>query len=252
MSGHIDIISTGPGDIPWIPPAVSAAMEKADLFLGYKTYLEQISGMFPHIPREFSGMRQEKERAERAVTLARSGKHVAVISGGDAGVFGMAGLVIEIAAIGAESDALPEITVFPGISALNAAASLLGAPLMTDFAAISLSDYLIPLETILLRVENAVKAGFILCLYNPKSKVRSQPYNETLRILSENLPPETPVGIVQSAYRPDQKVWQLSLSALPEAEIEMNCILIVGNRTTRQIGRWMVTPRGYPIERGNA
>ncbi len=246
MNGHIFVISTGPGCVEWIPDAVLSAMEKADLFLGYSTYLKQIESLFPDIPRESSSMRQETARAERAVLLAKEGKKVAVISGGDAGIFGMAGLILEkTAALWPEG--LSEVEVLPGISALNAAASLVGAPLMTDFAAISLSDYLIPIETIMLRVENAVKAGFILCLYNPKSKIRTEPYDQCCQILNRNLASETPVAIVQGAYRSSQTIRTITLGQLPDEEIGMDCILLIGNKTTRQLGRWMVTPRGYTI-----
>lgn len=246
MRGHIAVISSGPGGAEWIPPAALAAMKEADLFLGYKTYLTQIQSLFPEKPRESSLMRQEKDRAVRAVQLAQAGQKVAVISGGDAGIFGMAGLILE------ETEALcpellSEVEVLPGISALNAAAALLGAPLMTDFCAVSLSNYLIPLETILKRIEAAAGSGFILCIYNPKSQVRREPFERACKILQAILPADTPAAVVRAASRPNQSVRRMTLSRLPEAEIGMDCIVIIGNQTTKSIGPWLVTPRGYEI-----
>ncbi len=244
MIGTISVISIGPGDNDWIPPAVLRTLEQADVMVGYKTYLDLIRDFRPEVPREYSGMRQETERVERAIALARSGKHVAVISGGDAGIYGMAGLVIEkVTQLGCDSEIA--VNILPGISALNAAAALLGAPLMNDFAVISLSDYLTPLDTILSRLTAAVQAGFVLCLYNPRSHVRTTPYDRTLEILNRALPPETPVGIVKDAFRPDQAVSCVPLAELPMQEVRMNCILIVGNETTRMLHGKMVTPRGY-------
>lgn len=250
MSGIISVISIGPGDNDWIPPAVLNVLANADVMIGYKTYLNLIKDLFPDVPREYSNMRQETERVEQAVTLARSGKHVAMISGGDAGIYGMAGLVIEkVVGLGYASEIA--VNILPGISALNAAASLLGAPLMNDFAVISLSDYLTPLETILTRVQAAARAGFVLCLYNPRSFVRSEPYDRTLEILRQTLLPYTPVGIVKDAFRPEQDVSCVSLAELPEVDVRMNCILIVGNESTKILDGKMVTPRGYDKKKGS-
>lgn len=247
MSGRIDLISIGPGNNEWLPPAVLNAMGTMDVFIGYKTYLQQIETLFPAIPREFSNMRQERERAERAVELAVSGKKVGVISGGDSGIYGMNGLILEM--LSAKQIDSIDVEILPGISALNAAASLLGAPLMTDFAVVSLSDYLVPLQTILSRVEAAISGGFVLCLYNPKSHVRTLPFEKTLEILQKSLPAETIVGIVRNAFRPNEQTWSVQLSELGSQEIDMNCILIVGSRDTRRIGKWMVTARGYLLDR---
>lgn len=251
MKGMISVISIGPGSNDWIPPAVLHSLEQADILVGYRTYLDLIKDFRPDIPREYSGMRQETERVEQAIRLALSGRHVAVISGGDAGIYGMAGLVIEKVSRSGH-DAEIEVTVLPGISALNAAASLLGAPLMNDFAVISLSDYLTPLDTILDRVSAAAQAGFVLCLYNPRSSVRSVPYERTLEILNQFLPPDTPVGIVKDAFRPAQAVSCVRLAELPDQEIRMNCILIVGNAETRILNGRMVTPRGYTEEKAGS
>lgn len=243
MTGRIAIIGLGPGAIDWLAPAARLELENSEIILGYHTYLEQIDQIAPQIQREASGMRHEVERARRAIELAQDGRRVTVVSGGDAGIYGMAGLVFEL------MDNLPDssisVEVLPGISALNAAAALLGAPLMTDFAAISLSDHLTPLKDILRRVELAVQAGFVLCLYNPRSHQRTEPFARTCQILCQYLSVKTPVGVVQSAFRAEQKVLCVSLGELPKIDIGMNTVLIIGNATTRLLNGRMVTPRGY-------
>lgn len=240
MSGRIDIVGLGPGSPEWLAPAARLSLENAEVILGYRTYLAQIAELAPQAVREASGMRHEVERARRAIELAQSGRRVAVVSGGDPGIYGMAGLVLEML----QESSLP-VEILPGISALNAAAALLGAPLMSDFAAISLSDHLTPLEDILRRVEYAVRAGFVLCLYNPRSHRRTEPFAHTCRILQAHMPAETPIGVVRAAFRPDQSVTCIPLADLPDQEVGMDAILIVGNASTCLLNGKMVTPRGY-------
>ncbi|MFZ5820862.1 MAG: precorrin-3B C(17)-methyltransferase [Chloroflexota bacterium] len=241
MTGHIYIIGLGPGSTDWLAPAARLALEDADVILGYKTYLQQIETLAPQAERESSGMRHEVERARRAIQLAQNGKRVALVSGGDPGIYGMAGLAFELF----PEEAGIQVEVLPGISALNAAAALLGAPLMTDFAAISLSDHLTPLEDILRRIEYAARAGFVLCLYNPRSHRRVEPFERACGILRQCLPGETPVGVVKAAFRPDQNVQVVRLDELAAQEIGMDTILIVGAPSTRLLHGRMVTPRGY-------
>jgi precorrin-3B C17-methyltransferase len=224
-------------------PAARQALETADVISGYKTYLRLIADLAPGTPREGSGMRQEVSRVNQVIDLAQTGQRVALISSGDAGVYGMAGLVYEVLRERAIDD-LP-VEVIPGVSALNAAAALLGAPLMTDFAAISLSDQLTPRDEILRRVDLAAQADFILCLYNPKGKQRVEPFELTCEILARHRPPETPVGLVRAAYRDKQQVEIITLADLPRAEVDMVTIIIVGNGRTGLYNGKMVTPRGY-------
>ncbi|MEA4813046.1 MAG: precorrin-3B C(17)-methyltransferase [Anaerolineaceae bacterium] len=247
MTGSITIIGLGPGSLEYLAPAAKKALEESTLILGYTSYLQQIGDLFPEIPRLSSGMRHEIERAKKAIAEAKAGQHVAVVSGGDAGIYGMAGLILEL--IGDQSKL--QVNVIPGISALNAAASVLGAPLMNDFAVISLSDYLTPIESILCRVRAAANADFVLCFYNPKGKNRVEAFNQTCEILLALLGPERLVGIVDSAYRPAQTVCITSLKDLPNAELGMNSIVLVGNSQTRLIRETMVTPRGYKLEEGD-
>ena len=243
MSGSIVVIGLGPGDPAQMTPAARQALESADVIFGYKTYLRLIADIAPETPRQGSGMRQEVSRVNRVVDAALEGRRVALVSSGDAGIYGMAGLVYEVLRERSLSD-LP-VEVVPGVSALNAAAALLGAPLMTDFAAISLSDQLTPRAEILRRVELAAQADFVLCLYNPKGKNRVEPFERTCEILARYRGPDTPVGIVRAAYRQKQSVEVIPLADLPAAEVNMVTIIIVGNSRTGVFNGKMVTPRGY-------
>lgn len=227
--------------------AAQQAIGEADMIVGYKTYLRLIAHLAPDTPRQSSGMGQEVARVGRAIDLAEEGRHVALVSGGDAGVYGMAGLVYEVLHAGETIDSPQAVAVevIPGVSALNAAAALLGAPLMTDFCAISLSDQLVPLDEILDRVEMAARAGFIICLYNPKSWRRTEPFRRACEILVRHRPPETPVGIVRAAYREGQQVTLTTLSDLPQADVDMVTTVLVGNDRTYVARGKMVTRRGY-------
>lgn len=242
VKGNINIIGLGPGDTQHLTPAGRSAIEKADVIVGYTTYIKLIADLAPGIPRQASGMRKEVERAREAVSLAAQGKSVAVISSGDPGIYGMAGLLFEMQEK-IETDI--EIQIYPGISALNAAASLLGAPLMTDFAVISLSDQLVPLEAIHKRLEAAAQSDFILCLYNPKSRQRIEPFELACETLLQHRSADTLVGIVRKAYRQGQEVEIISLQDLPTSEINMLTVIIVGNHLTEMINGKMVTRRGY-------
>ncbi len=243
MSGSIVVVGLGPGDLTHLTPAARQAIEGAEVISGYKTYLNLIEDLAPGVPRQGSGMRQEVDRVNRVIELALAGRRVALVSSGDAGVYGMAGLVYEVLRE-RQIDSLA-VEVIPGVSALNAAAALLGAPLMTDFAAISLSDQLTPRQEILRRVELATQADFILCLYNPKGKKRVEPFEQTCRILARHRSPDTPVGIVRAAYREKQQVEIITLAGLPRAEVNMVTIIVVGNSRTGIYDGKMVTPRGY-------
>ncbi len=243
MSGSIIVIGIGPGSLSLMTPAAREAIESADVIVGYITYLKLIEDLVPDTPRASSGMRQEVARVDQVIEMARTGQRIALISSGDSGVYGMAGLVYEMLHERGESGI--EVEVIPGISALNAAAALLGAPLMTDFAAISLSDQLVPREEILRRVDLAAQADFVLCLYNPKGRKRVEPFELTCEILAKHRPPETPVGVVRAAYRDQQAVEIITLADLPTAEIDMVTVVIIGNsRSYVQDGK-LITRRGY-------
>lgn len=243
MRGSIVVVGVGPGHLAQMTPAARSALEGADVIVGYSTYLDLIEDVAPHTPRNRSGMRREVERVLWCVERAHAGLLVALVSSGDPGVYGMAGLVYDVLA--ERPDARVEVEVVPGVTAVCAAASLLGAPLMTDFAVISLSDQLTPRADILQRVDLAAKADFVLCLYNPKGRHRTEPFDLACEILLTHRSPHTPVGIVRSAFREEQSTTAISLAELPHAEVDMLSIVIIGSSRTRLLGDRMVTPRGY-------
>ncbi len=189
-------------------------------------------------------MTGEVARCERAVAEAVSGKETVVVSSGDPGVYGMAGLVIEILEKQNRLETVP-CQVIPGISAATAAAALLGAPLTHDFAVISLSDLLTPWETIAKRLDCAAQADFVIVLYNPRSKRRQDHLPNALEIVRRYRLPTTPVGLVREAFRPGEETKQYTLSTVDVDAVDMLSILIIGNSATRMAGPMMLTPRGY-------
>lgn len=214
--------------------------------MGYTRYVE-LAGTLVTGKEVFStGMTHEVERCEKAISLAREGKTVAVVSSGDSGIYGMAGLIFELLA----GDKSVEVEVIPGVPAFVAAASLLGAPLMHDFASISLSDLLTDWELIETRLEAAAKADFVIALYNPKSSKRVEGLGRALDVIGRHRPGSTPVGIVRNASRKGEEVIMTTLKETPSfaEKIDMLTILIIGNSSTfSSLGR-MITPRGYRLE----
>ncbi len=187
-------------------------------------------------------MTEELARAKDAVKAAKDGKKVVVISGGDPGVYGMAGPLLEIALLEEVN-----LIIIPGITAATAAAACLGAPLTHDFAVISLSDRLTAWEVISKRIEAAALSDFVIVLYNPASQSRANQIKETQSIILRHRAPETPVGLVKGAYRPDQEIIISDLRHFTETLIEMNTTVIIGNSQTKVIAGKIVTPRGYPL-----
>lgn len=189
-------------------------------------------------------MGDEAERCQKAIDLAGSGEKVAIISSGDPGIYGMAGPILELLKTTDDIN----IEVIPGVPAICAAASLLGAPLMHDFCAISLSDLLTPWGLIERRIDAAASAGFVIGLYNPKSSKRIEQIERARDILLKYRDPITPVGIVHNAGRKGEEVVITNLKEVLDHKIDMTTILIVGNPQTLKKGAWMVTPRGYRLE----
>ena len=220
------------------------------MIVGYKSYIDLLDPRLLKAKEILStGMTREIERCRAAVTACAEGRDAAVVSSGDAGIYGMAGLVLEIL----DREGLTgevEVDVVPGIPALAAAAALLGAPLVHDFAVVSLSDLLTPWEAIRQRVEAAASADFVLVVYNPRSRKRHWQLEEALRLVRAHRPDRTPVGLVRNAAREGQSVRVTALSDLPVEDVDMLSILIIGNRATRVLGGRMVTPRGYLAKYG--
>ncbi len=222
-------------------------LRSVDVVIGYRTYVRYVREVLPSDVevREY-GMREERERAVEAVKLASEGRKVAVVSGGDPGVYGMAGLVLSVA----EREGV-EVEVIPGVTAACAAAALLGAPLMLDFAVVSLSDHLVPLGEILERVRAALESDFVLVVYNPSSSERRHAFRAFLDVLEESVEPERPVGIVRDAYRERQRVVVTRVGELRSLEdlVDMRSIIIVGSSRTKVVGDRLVTERGYSSSR---
>ncbi|MFW5976790.1 MAG: precorrin-3B C(17)-methyltransferase [Bacillota bacterium] len=225
-------------------------LKKVDIVVGYKTYIELVEELISeNTVVHSSGMKQEMERANKAIDFAHKGKKVAIISSGDPGVYGMAGLVLEI--INKENFKL-EFEVIPGITAANAAAAGLGAPLMHDYCVISLSDLLTPWSIIKKRLQQAARGDLIVVLYNPKSKKRVRPLKEAQKILLKNKNFDTPVGIVKNAKRGKERTQITTLENMLDKEIDMLTTVIIGNESTYisetvNKTRLMITPRGYNL-----
>jgi precorrin-3B C17-methyltransferase len=223
-------------------PAAGEALAAAEVIVGYQTYLDLIPEFLAGKEVLASQMMKEVDRCRKALDLAAQGRIVALVSGGDPGIYAMAGLVFEMAR---EQNVCVDIEVIAGIAALNACAARLGAPLMHDFAAISLSDLLTPWEKIEKRLEAAASADFVVVIYNPKSKKRAEHIVRAREILLAHRDAETPVGIVTAATRENERIVLTTLGKMLENEIDMQTTIIVGNSMTFAWQGFMVTPRGY-------
>ena len=241
--GKIIVAGIGPGSEADITPAVLAAIQSSDVIIGYKYYFRFIT----HLLREGTecidtGMKREQARAEQAFAYANEGKTVCVISSGDAGIYGMTPLIYEMKK---ESGSEIEIESYPGISAFQKAASLLGAPIGHDFCVISLSDLMTPWELIEKRIHAAAMADFVTAIYNPKSEGRYWQLYRLKELFLQERKPETPVGYVRQAGREEQEVFVTTLADLDPEQIDMFTVVLIGNSQTYLSGNHMITPRGY-------
>lgn len=242
-TGVVRVLGIGPGAADLMAPRALAALQTADTIIGYKAYLEQAKdSLNPAAELLSSSMMQEMDRCGRALELADGGHEVALVCGGDPGIYAMAGLVFELAkAKGCHC----AIEIIPGIAALNACAAILGAPLMHDFAAVSLSDLLTPWDLIAKRLEAAASADFVTVIYNPKSKKRTSQIERVRDIFLRHRKAETPVGLVAAASRENESVHLATIASMLEADIGMQSTLIIGNSQTFIWQNRMITPRGY-------
>ena len=239
MKPLIYVVGFGPGDRPYMTQQAIDAVTQADLVVGYTTYIRLLEEQFPELRYYATPMRKETDRCRAAVEAALTGKTVALVSSGDSGIYGMAGVLLEIAA---EMQADVEIIAVPGVTAASAAAAVLGAPLMHDFAVISLSDCMTPLELIWRRVSLAAEADFVICLYNPKSRSRTGYLAQAAGAIGQ---PRLPAD--GNAGRAEEKAWITTLEKLPEEPVDMFCVVLIGNSQTYVQNGKMITPRGYCI-----
>ncbi len=248
QNGTLSVVGIGPGAVDLITPRARKSIEQADVVAGYKTYLDFIGDcLAPHQEVLSSAMMQEIDRCRRALELADSGKKVALVCGGDPGIYAMAGLVYELVR---DTGSGSRIEIVPGIAALNACAAVLGAPLMHDFAAISLSDLMTPWELIEKRLQAAAMADFVTVIYNPKSKKRTSQIVRAREIMLEHRDSQTPVGIVSGATRSHESVRLTNLEDMLVEDIGMQTTVIIGNSATFVFQDKMVTPRGYSKKYG--
>ncbi|WP_394845586.1 precorrin-3B C(17)-methyltransferase [Pendulispora brunnea] len=244
--GVLSIVGIGPGASQHTSPAALEAIVSADVVVGYITYIKLVRDLIEGKEVIRTGMTEEIGRARAAVERARDGAKVAIISSGDAGVYGMAGLVFQVLQeIGWKRGDSPELRIVPGMTALNSCASLVGAPLGHDFCAISLSDLLTPWPVITRRIEAAASADFVIGLYNPASGRRTRQIVEAHDIIARYRPGNTPVALVKSAYRKLENAVLTDLDHFLEFEIGMLTTVLVGSSNTFVFEGYMVTPRGY-------
>ena len=238
----LTVVGLGPGAGEDLTGRARRAIEEADLVVGYTAYIALIRDQFPSKEMTSTGMKKEVDRCRMAVEAAVGGKNVAVVCSGDSGVYGMAGLIYEVAREYPPID----IEVVPGITAACGGAAVLGAPLTHDFAVISLSDLLTPWEKIEKRLEAAAAADFVICLYNPRSHSRSDYLRRACDILLRQKSPRTVCGFVQNIGRTGERAVTLTLEQLRDnTEVDMFTTVFIGNEDTVLIGGKMVTPRGY-------
>ena len=234
------VIGIGPGGIDEITPRAIKALRNCDAVVGYTRYVELLHEELDGKIVRTSGMRQERERCEEALKLAQEGRTVALISSGDSGVYGMAGLMLEIA-----KDSGQEIIVIPGITAANSCAAVLGAPLMNDYVTISLSDILTDWSIIERRLVAACEGDFVICIYNPASNHRPEHFRMACEILLRYKSPQTPAGYVRNISREGQEHEVLTLGEIVSRNIDMLCTVIIGNSQSYILDGKIITPRGY-------
>lgn len=245
-TGKIMLVGLGPGNNEHLTARARTAIAESDTVIGYVTYIRLVADLVDGKEVIKKAMTEELDRAIEALDRARQGKKVALISSGDAGVYGMAGPTFEVlfqAGWTPESDI--EVEIIPGASALNTCAALVGAPLTHDFCAISLSDLLTPWPTIARRLDAAAYSDFVVALYNPKSGRRTRQIVEAQRLFLRHRRADTPVAIVKSAYRPKQRIEFTTLDKMIECDIGMLSTVLIGNSNTFIQHGLMVTPRGY-------
>ena len=245
--GKIFVVGFGPGAEQHLTPAARSAMEECDTCIGYRTYIDLVRPLLAGKKIVATGMTEEIDRGRKAYELAKLGKKVAVISSGDSGVYGMAGLVYEVLEKAGWDPAAPDVDVIivPGVTAACSIGALLGAPLNHDFCSISLSTLMTPWEAIEKRLEAAASSDFVTALYNPKSARRDWQIVKTQEIFLKYHKPSTPVGLVKSGWREGEIIVRTTLDKMAEQEIGMLTTIIIGNSQTYYFKDLMITPRGY-------
>ncbi|PIW33308.1 MAG: precorrin-3B C(17)-methyltransferase [Nitrosopumilales archaeon CG15_BIG_FIL_POST_REV_8_21_14_020_37_12] len=248
MTGKLYIVGVGPGHHDHMTFRAKQVIAESDTIVGYETYVNLVQDLIEEKTVYRYAMTQEVERAHQCIDLAKSGKIVSLVSSGDPGIYGMAGLIYEtLAERGWDPKDGLKVEIIPGVSALNSCASIIGSPLMTDFAVVSMSDLLVPWEVIEKRVESAAQGDFVIVIYNPASKKRIHQLQDTRKILLKYRKPSTPVAIIKGAFRDSQTVVLTNLEDLPNHADQLGMIstVIIGNSSTYTYKDLMINPRGY-------
>lgn len=238
------MVGIGPGGRLDRTPRAEQAIAQSQVVVGYKRYLDLIADLTADKELISSGMTRETERCEAAVHRAEQGDVVALVSSGDAGIYGMAGLALELAQ---KSETPVPVEIVAGVTASTATAARLGAPLMLDFACISLSDLLVPWAMIRQRLEAVAAADIVVALYNPRSKKRTDQLEEAAAIFLQHRPGSTPVGVGTAVGTADESIVLSDLDHFLSLDINMRSIVIVGNSTSKIVNGWFITPRGYAV-----
>lgn len=238
-SGRIYVVGIGPGNMEDISVRAYNILKNVDVIAGYTTYVDLVKDEFPDKEFLVSGMKREIERCKEVLEIAKTGQDIALISSGDAGIYGMAGIMLEIA------DDDIEVEVIPGVTASNAAGAFVGAPIMHDHATISLSDLLTDWELIKKRLDLAAQGDFVVSLYNPKSRGRATQIVEARDIMLKHKPASTIVAIVRNVGREDESYTLTTLEDMLTHEIDMLTVVLIGNANTFIKNGKMITPRGY-------
>lgn len=234
------VVGIGPGGREHMTYKAVQVIKESDVIVGYTPYIEYLGELVEGKELFSTGMKGEIERCKQAIEMVRKGKTTAIVSTGDAGLYGMAGPILELA------EGI-EVEVIPGVTAALSAASELGSPIMHDYASISLSDLMTPWEVILKRVEKAAEADFVITMYNPRSKGRPEHLEEAIDLVLKYRKPTTPVGIVKDSGRPGTKITITTLGEMDYEMVDMLTVLIIGNSNTYIENDKMITPRGYKI-----
>ena len=248
MTGKLYIVGVGPGHHDHMTFRAKQVIEESDTIVGYETYVDLVADLIEGKDVYRYAMTQEVERAHQCIELAESGKIVSLVSSGDPGIYGMAGLIYEILAeLDWDRNNGLYVELIPGVSSLNSCAALVGSPLMTDFAVVSMSDLLVPWEIIVKRVEAAAQGDFVIVIYNPSSKKRIHQLQDTRKTLLKYRSPATPVAIVKGAYRESQTIVLTDLENLENHSDKLGMIstVIIGNSSTYMYKNMMINPRGY-------
>lgn len=240
----IYVVGIGPGKKDHMTLEAIEVIERCDIIVGYKTYIDLIRDLAADKIVVENGMRQEIDRSRAALDLSKKGHIVAMISGGDSGVYGMAGLVYEL---NTKEEWGQEIRIVQGVTSSISAAAELGAPLMNDFCHISLSDLMTPMDHILKRLELAAQGDFVICLYNPKSKGRPDHLRRAFEVMARYKSSHTPVGIVKNAGRDNMEKYVMTFENMDYDICDMSTMVIIGNKESYIENDSIITPRGYRI-----